>query len=200
MKKISLLFLLTLAVMPFLINSCSTPASITSWKNPDVSSKISKVVVMALADKLTYVQPAEQIISNYFIQNNLPSLMSMKYLDPFTEYTLEQIKEKIDPLGADAILLLSSKGKDVSVNVDPAFYGGYRVGWGGAWGSTVSTSTTYTIRATLYDLSSGKMIWSGDVQVFDPNDISSGMTQVAQAVFNDWVKNQVLKNPPQPKK
>ena len=124
--------------------------------------------------------------------------MAMNYMDPFTQYTMDQIKEKLDPVGADGILLLSSKGKDVALNYDPGFYGGYRGAWGGAWGvgGSYSTSTTYTIRATLYDINSGKMIWSGDVQVTDPNDTSSGMIQVAQAIFNDWVKNQVLKNPP----
>jgi hypothetical protein len=201
MKKVSLLLAVASILMTvMLITSCSTPATITSWKNPQVDSKISKVVVMAVADKMTYSKPAEQIIADYFTQHNLPSVMAMNYLDPFTQYTMDQIKEKLDPIGADAILLLSSKGKDVSLNYDPGFYGGYRGAWGGVWGvgGTYSTSTTYTIRASLYDVSSGKMIWSGDVQVTDPNDTSTGMTQVAQVIYNDWVKNQVLKNPPPP--
>ena len=113
---------------------------------------------------------------------------------------MEQIQAKIDPLGVDGMLLLSSKGQQTSLNIDPGFYGGYRVGWGGAWGSSISTSTTYTIRATLYDSKSGKMIWSGDIQITDPNDTSSGMTDMAQAIFGDWVKNNILKNPPPPTK
>jgi hypothetical protein len=198
MKKILLLFIAAFASAAFIFNSCSTPASITSWKNPEVTSQISKIMVMGLADKMTYVKPAEEILSGYFAQRNLPALMALNYLDPFTQYTMEQIQAKLDPLGVDGILLLSSKGQQTSLNVDPGFYGGYRVGWGGAWGSSISTSTTYTVRATLYDSKSGKMMWSGDIQFTDPNDTASGMTDMAQAIFNDWVKNGLLKNPPPP--
>ena len=85
MKKFFLFVVVAFAASSLIFNSCSTPASITSWKNPEVNSQVSKIMVMALADKMTFVKPAEEILCNYFSQRNLPSLMALNYLDPFTQ-------------------------------------------------------------------------------------------------------------------
>ena len=193
MKKVTLFIAATLLIM-----SCSTPVGITSWKNPNSTAKISKIVVMSVFDKLTYIQPMEKILTDYFNQQQLPAIKALDFLDPFKQYDNAVLKQKLDSIGADAILILSSQGKDVSLNYTGGYYGGYRGAWAGAGGW--STSTTYNLRSSLYNINNDQKIWAGDLTVTDPNNLSSGMQQVAQAIYADWVKNQVLKNPPPPAK
>jgi hypothetical protein len=196
MKKITILFAALILAATVLIVSCSTPVGLTSWKNPQVSSQMSKIMVMALFDKLTYSQPFEAQLVSYFNSQNLTSIKSQDVLAPFQQHTSAEIQGKLDSLGADGLLLVSIQSKDVSINQTGGFYGGYR-GWYGG-GGQVYTTNTYNLRAQLYDVKKDVMIWSGDLTVTDPTDINASALQVAKAVFADWVKNNLLKNPPPP--
>jgi hypothetical protein len=194
MKKITLIFAVLLCTATLLFVSCSTPVGLTSWKNPQASNQISKILVMALFDKLTYSQPFEDQMAAYFTSQNLKSIKSQDVISPTQQHTGAEIQTIVDSLGADGILMISFKGKDVSINSTGGYYGGYR-GWYGG-GGQVWTTSTFNLRAQLYDVKKDVLLWSADLTVTDPNDITSTAIQVSKAIFADWLKNNLLKNPP----
>jgi hypothetical protein len=198
MKKISFTIAAIMCVVTLLFVSCSTPVGISSWKNPQADKQISKVVVMALLEKLTYMQPFEQISVNYFNSQNLKSIGSLTFMAPFQKYTSAELQTKFDSVGADALLILAYKGKDVDINTTSGFYGGYYGRWGG--GGQVWTTTTVSLRAQLYEVKNDVLLWTGDLTLTDPDDVSTSCQQVAQAIYADWLKNNLLKNPPPPQK
>ena len=190
--------LCTLALL-FLLIGCSSPVSLTSWKNPNENKQISNVVVIALFDKLNYIQSMEDAFYNTFTGQGLKSVKSLSFMVPFQTYQMTDLKKKLDSLGADGLLILTSKGADVSVDYNaPTYYGFYgRFGGGiAATGGSVYTSTTYNVRGNLYSAQDEGLLWTGDLAVTDPNDVGGAMNQMAQSVFADWVKNNLLKNPP----
>jgi hypothetical protein len=150
-------------------------------------------VVLALFDKLTYTQPFEEQLATYFNSQNLKSKKALDFMDPTTQYTNEQLNRKLDSVGADGLLLISYKGKDVSVSTTGGFYGGYR-GWYGG-GGQVYTTSTFNVSAKLYIVKNDKLIWTADMQLTDPNDVASSAKQVAQAIIKDWAAKNMLKNP-----
>jgi len=228
MKTSKIYFSLLAVVTAFVITSCGSPVTLTSWKNPADNSKISKIVVMPLFDKLEYMKPFEQAMDAYFNTQGLKALGSLDILNPNVKYTVAEIKKKCDSLGADAILVFVYKGTDKSESyVPPTTYttggfGGYWGGgsWGGgAWGgygggyyggvaggfdagSTVTTGGYWTttsvvnLKASLYTKSAADAIWTGDITVTDPNYVDQSATTIAQDIYADWQKYNLLKYPP----
>ncbi len=131
-------FGLLAVVTAFVITSCGSPVTMTSWKNPAVNTQISNVVVMPLFDKLEYVKPFEQSMDTYFNTMGLKAIGSLDFLNPSVKYTIDEIKQKCDSVGADAILVFTYTGTDKSQNyVPPTTYvtGGFGGYWGGGyWG------------------------------------------------------------------
>ncbi len=225
MMKTSKIYFSLLAVLAaFVITSCGSPVTMTSWKNPADNSKISKVVVMPLFDKLEYMKPFEQSMDAYFNTQGLKALGSLDMLNPNVKYAVSDIKKKCDSLGADAILVFVYKGTDKSESyVPPTTYttGGFGGSWGGGYwggghwggggfyggggfdtGSTVTTGGYWTttsvvnLKASLYTKNSKDAIWTADITVTDPNYVDQSATTIAQDIYADWQKYNLLKYPP----
>jgi len=194
--------ILGMATLVFVL-SCSAPVNMTSWKNPDDHSKVSKLVVIPLFAKLEYVKPFEQSMVNYFNQQGLKSMGSLDFLNPSKQYTVAQVRAKVDSLGADAVLVFKYTGTDKEASYVPAtYYAGYGGGyWGWGYGGGVysggywSTTSTVNVKALLYNVkNTDGAIWTADVSVTDPEYVDQIATQLAQKIFADW-KNYGLLNP-----
>jgi hypothetical protein len=206
MKRQSLIFLAFAAITAFAISSCTTPVTLTSWKNNDDPAKVSKVVVMALFGKLEYTKPVEQSVAACFNKMGLKSIEALDFLNPTRKYEEAEIKAKMDSLGADGILVFTYKGTDVSKNYVPASYYGYYggpwgyggYGWGGGvtYGGYWSTTKVVNIKASLYPTSTTTTkgaLWTADITVTDPHYIDEAATNMAIKIFADFQKNGVIK-------
>jgi hypothetical protein len=187
-----------------LILSCTSPISLTSWKNPNDHVQISKVVVVPMFAKLEYVKPFEQAMCSYFNQMGLKSMGSLDFLNPTKSYTVEQVKAKIDSLGADAVLIFKYTGTDKETSYVPAtYYGGYGSywGWGGGFygggvysGGYWSTTSTVNIKSVLYEVkNSESAFWTADISVDNPQYVDQSAMQLAQKIYADWQANGMIK-------
>ena len=188
-----------------LVISCTSPIALTSWKNPNDHQQISKVVVIPLFAKLEYVKPFEQSMCQYFNQQGLKSIGSLDFLNPSKSYTVEQVRLKIDSLGADAVLIFKYTGTDKEANYVPAtYYGGYGSywGWGGGFygggiysGGYWSTTSTVNIKGVLYNVkNTDSAVWTADISVTDPQYVDQSAQQLAVKIYADW-QNYGLLNP-----
>ena len=66
MKRSTINFGIIAILFVIMLSSCGTPVTLTTWKNPADNSKISKVVVIAMFNKLEYIKPFEQSTAAYF--------------------------------------------------------------------------------------------------------------------------------------
>ena len=196
------------------ISSCSAPVTMTGWKNPNDNSKISKIVVLPLFDKLEYMQPFEQSMNAYFATKGLKSIGSLEFLNPTIKYPIAEIKRKCDSLGADAILVIVYKGTDKTENYVPGTtyiaggFGGYWGGgyWGGGYygnpyfGGVVSTSGYWTttrvinLKASVYTHVSKEALWTAQIQVTDPKYVDEAAAKIARYIYGDWKNNNLLKS------
>ena len=203
MKKITLAAGIAVSIALMLLISCSSPISLTSWKDPNDHSKISRVVVIPLFSKLEYVKPFEQSMCAYFNQQGLKALGSLDFLSPTQTYTMEQVKQKIDSLGADAVLIFKYTGTDKEANYVPAtYYGGWGGGWGwggGFYGGGVysggywSTTSTVNIKSVLYNVKKNDgAIWTAEISVTDPQYVDQSALQLSQKIYADWVSSGMI--------
>jgi hypothetical protein len=201
-------------ISAFVLASCGSSVTMTSWKNPANTTQISKVVIMPLFEKLEYMKPFEQSMNAYFSTKGLKSLGSLEFLNPSIKYPIDDIKRKCDSLGADAILVFIYKGTDKTESYVPQTtyysggYGGYWGGgyWGGGYyggyygGGAVSTGGYWTttsvvnLTANLYVKGSKDPLWTSEIQVTDPTYVDQSATTIAGYIYGDWQKNNVLKS------
>jgi hypothetical protein len=204
MKKLTLQAGILCIMALMLIVSCTSPISLTTWKNPNDHSQISRVVVIPLFAKLEYVKPFEQSMCSYFSQKGLKCIGSLDFLIPTKSYTVEQVKAKIDSLGADAVLIFKYTGTDKEANYIPAtYYGGYGSywGWGGGFygggvysGGYWTTTSTVNVKSVLYDVKNTQSaLWTADISVTNPQYVDQSALQLAQRIYADWQSNGMIK-------
>jgi len=215
MKARKIYFALLAVVAVFVFTSCGSSVTLTSWKNPAVNTQISKVVVMPLFEKLEYMKPFEQSMDTWFNSKGLKAVGSLDFLNPNVKYPIDDIKRKCDSLGADAILVFIYKGTDKSENYIPpttyatggwggywgggywggGYYGGYYGGYGGAvtTGGYWTTTSVINLQAKLYTKASKDAVWTAEISVTDPNYVDQAAVTIAQQIYADWQKNNLLK-------
>jgi hypothetical protein len=191
MKKNQISLLILLVGFLFVMSSCTT-VRLTSWKDESSAAKVNNIVVFALSDKLEYSQAIEDAVKTKLTEKGLKCTKSLEFMAPNQQYANEELKEKVLSLGADAVLIFVPKGQDKSVNYTPPTYSGYYRGWyGGAYAVSpgyYSESTTYNIQANLYTVSDEKLVWTGDLSTTDPGSIQAVSYEIANSVYNDWLK------------
>lgn len=209
MKTGKIYLALLAVIVTFMFTSCSSPITLTSWKNPENKSQVSKVALMPLFEKLEYMKPFEQSMNATFIKNGLKSIGSLDFLNPNIKYPIEDIKRKCDSLGVDGILVFVYEGTDKTENYIPQTtyvtggYGGYWGGgyWGGGYyGGGVATTGGYwtttaviNLKASLYVRGSKDAIWTGAITVTDPEYVDQIAASLGNYILSDWKKYGLLK-------
>jgi hypothetical protein len=211
MKKINNNFAILAAAVILMLSSCESPINLTSWKNPENKSQVSKVVVMPLFEKLEYMKPFEQSLVGYFNGKGLKSIGSLEFLNPTIKYPINDIKQKCDSLGADAILIFIYQGTDKSESYIPpttyytGAYGGYGGYWGGGyWGGGYYGAVTTTggywtstsvihLTAKLYVKGSKDALWTGEMSFTNPEYVDKAGYGAGETIYADWKKENLIK-------
>jgi hypothetical protein len=214
MKTGKLCFGLLAVAAAFILSSCGSSVTLTSWKNPDYKSQVSKVAIMPMFEKLEYMKPFEQAVDSYFERQGLKAIGSLDFLNPSLKYSIDEIKKKCDSLGVDAILVFVYEGTDKTETYVPQTtyvsggYGGYWGGgyWGGGYygspyyGTTaVSTGGYWTstavvnLKASLYTRGYPDGVWTGNLSVTDPEYVDQVADKMAQYIYSDWKKYGLIK-------
>jgi len=212
MKK-SMLFpaaMLLLAI--FMLTSCGSSVTLTSWTNPKESEKIGNVVVWGMFEKLEYQKPFEQYATAWLNKKGFKANESLNFIAPGKKYELNDLEKKFDSLGVEGILVVTYKGTDKTQTYVPAtttvypdyyynYYNYYNWGYpmygyganvvtsGGYW----ATSSTINLHANLYANSDNTLLWSADIAVDDPQYIDAVSTRIISQIYGDWQKSGLLK-------
>lgn len=221
--KRTLLTVLAVAIAGVILYSCGSAVTLTSWKDPNASATVTNVVVFPLFKKLEYMKPFETAMVSYFNSKGLKAIGSLDFLNPTVKYESADIMKKIDSLGANGLLVFSYTGTDTTHSyVPPTYYGGGYYGWdagywgGGYWGpywggdpywgdgywdggvatgGYWTTTSTVNLKAMLFVKNSKNAIWTGDITVTDPNYVDQSATTIAQDIYNNWLKDQLVTPP-----
>jgi len=171
------------------------------------------------------MKPFEQTMVTVFNNKGLKAIGSLAFLNPTIKYAIDDIKHRCDSLGVDAILIFTYQGMDKTENYIPptsyyaggyggyggywsgGYWGGYYGGYaGGYYGGTVATtggywttSTMINLSAKLYVKGSKDALWTGEISVTDPEYVDQVAHTLAQNIYADWQKQNLIKFTPKGK-
>jgi hypothetical protein len=204
-----------------LLLSCGSNTTIVdSWRDPNTTiskEQFKKVLVVVLVKDETNRRVAENTIVAADPSLFHPSydLYNQKNLN----LTPEQKTAILNDEGYDGVITMRLVDKNTDVNYVPGtntymgyggmyngaygygyggMYGGGFGGWYGAYGATYydpgyyQESTNYIIETSVFSVKSNKLLWTGTTKTVDPDDVSTTVTNVMQAVADEMRKDGTL--------
>jgi hypothetical protein len=174
MKKI-ILFVLVAG----LISSCATNTQITgTWKSPSQPSKsYNTIVVAALTNNTVAKSTIEDNMAAALDDYKIKALRAIDILPPNAngnDTSLEKLLGQARTNNADAVLTITLVKNEVHRRYVPGYYG-----WGPWWwypyGSPgfYERERIYVNETNIYDIQSGKLIWSVQTKTTDPGDLQT---------------------------
>jgi hypothetical protein len=213
MKNPSLILSLLLLVF---LSSCSSTSLLVSWNeksSPPKNYRKMAVVVMAPdVSKRASVESAvaDQLKAKGFNAhatfNTFPFAGKIGDLGLDKETVEEKIKQRINDNGFDGVLtivLLDAKkeqryveGTSISLAAPVyqyPYYGYYSYAYATVYdGGYYTTSTSYFLESNLYDVASGKLIWTAQTKTEDPSSIDKEAVNFSRIIVDDLLTKKVI--------
>jgi len=211
MKK----FILQICTIVLIFSSCATSSMITgSWRDPAVDlKKYSRIFVAVMTDNVPARQKVEDEIASSLTSLGLTSVKSIDVFPPnlasMEPKRSDLAMQKVAGTNSDAILtiaLIDSKSEsryipNVSVYPVNTFgyyrtFGGYYDFWYGNLynNSYYTTEKTYYIETNLYDVSTGKLVWSTQSESYNPGSLDSFLAGYKKAMAKQLKKDNLISN------
>ena len=183
---------------------------VNSWKAPDAAPLSLKpgdlVIAMVMSKEETTRRTGEDLLGEELRQRGLRPIPS------FTLVPTDQVDDKekaaaaIQDSGAAALVAM----RPIAVNkqqtfVPPSYMGGpYGGGWGPYYGygwsaayspGYVVTDTIVRVETLVFDLKQNKLVWAGQSETTNPDNLGQFMRDLVKAVGADMRKKGVIAAP-----
>lgn len=188
------------------VTGCSSSMVSGSWKDPNYNKTLDSVYVIGISKKETTRRYFEDNFSQAFGQYGVKGLVSYESLNLSQNTDEETINKDVESRGAETILLARAIGKRKELGINPGptytstsyprripgrpmsypYYRSFGTYFERNWelNDDVAYTDQYevvTIEATLYDVSTGNLIWSAE--------IDSVVANKKEVLINDFVEN-----------
>ncbi|MBW2476284.1 MAG: hypothetical protein JRE63_03045 [Deltaproteobacteria bacterium] len=191
--------------------ACSSTSMMGSWSSPDFDRKIGSVYIIGIAKNDLNRRIFEDTFNREFASYGIKAVSSYKDLPKSQDIDEEAIKQRTIATGTDSVILTQLVNQRKESVTSPGRISGYSSGpyYGGrgyydrpnyyrSWGSyynrrtdiTIEPPTTtefvvLTVESVLYDLKSGEMIWSGQLETVVDGNIEKMMQDYVKVVTED---------------
>ena len=108
--------------------------------------------------------------------------------------------------GVDAVLVMRVVGQEQQISYTPGtsmyvggpYYGSTWGYWGYGWGAAYSpgymtTDQIVSVESLVYSVSQGKLLWAGQSETTNPEDVESFINELVSAVGNDLRKKGLIR-------
>ena len=204
--------LLTIVVC-ILLASCSKTKFTKQWIDEDFNKEpYDDILILAVADKKGNRIDAEDYYVARLSDAGINAIPSYDILPKTEEITRESIGAAIDGLQLDAAIVMFATGITTEEYFIPArrfgVYSGY--GYGHAhYGSFYNyyphainyvwipgydnTHHVITLETSLFDLETGKMVWSGQSNTFAPDSVDDVIKSITELTIKEMKKEKIFK-------
>jgi len=185
-----------------------------SWRDPAVDlKKYSRIFVAVMTDNVPARQKVEDEIASSLTSLGLTSVKSIDVFPPnlasMEPKRSDLAMQKVAGTNSEAILtiaLIDSKSEsryipNVSVYPVNTFgyyrtFGGYYDFWYGNLYNNgyYTTEKTYYIETNLYDVSTGKLVWSTQSESYNPGSLDSFLAGYKKAMAKQLKKDNLISN------
>jgi hypothetical protein len=201
----------------FLLNACASTAITGSWKDPDFKGRINKVMIIGVAKDPVLRKIYETDFAREIQAHGAEGIPSYTLFPTNGELSQEAVQAKARELNIDSIIVTKllkhrkerERVTDVSGPPPTAspYYGGYPHyggrpyygNWYGDYSSNFRTVRSYTVEynvvdleTSVYDLKSGKPVWSVISQTTIQEASQKEINSVIDTVVKQMVKDGLL--------
>ena len=204
--------LLTIVVCIFLA-SCSKTKFTKQWIDEDFDKEpYDDILILAVADKKGNRIDAEDFYVKKLSEAGINAIPSYDILPKTEEITKESVGTAIDGLQLDAAIVMFATGITTEEYYIPArrfgVYAGYGYGHAhyGSFYNYYPHAYTYvwipgydnthhviTLETSLFDLETGKMIWSGQSNTFAPDSVDEVIKSITELTIKEMKNKKIFK-------
>ncbi len=154
--------------------ACSSTALTGTSRDPNFREKIRKVYIVGVTSQniyhYDYRYKFEDVFSNEFLTQGITAIPSYKDGEFPGDFDQQKISDRAFANGADCILMAGVLGKNSGQGVNKIVI----------------------LEVTLYETSTGKLIWSGQYEMAIDRSSELLLTDFAKAMFSDLRKNDLI--------
>jgi len=183
------------------LSACGSTTFISTWKAPDaqrvdpVGKKIAALVISA--DKKRR-RDAEVYLTHELVIRGAHGVAAYTIIG-FDNPTVDYARARFNEAGVEGVVIMRLVAHDEHTIVDPggfsgsayttfgSYYSSYGMSVSYSSGS-VQTDTVITIETLIYSIKQDKLLWAGTSRTSNPEGVQSLITEVADAVASQVVK------------
>jgi hypothetical protein len=204
---------LTAIMFSLLLAACSNTKFTKQWLDEDFDEHpYDDILVLAVADKMGNRQDAENYIVKKLGEAGIDAIPSYDILPQTEAIDREAVGKAIEGLQLDAVIVMYATGVSEEEYYVPArrfgIYSGY--GYGHAqYGSFYdyyphaynyvylpgydNTHYVVALETSLFDLNTGKMVWSGQSNTFAPDSVDDVIHNITELTIKELQKKKIIK-------
>jgi len=184
---------------------------VNTWKAPDAAPLTLKpgdlVIAMVMSKEETTRRTGEDLLGEELRQRGLRPIPSFTLIPTDQVDNKEKAAAAIQDSGAAALVAM----RPIAVNKQQTFvpptyagpggpYGGwgpyYGYGWGAAYSpGYVVTDTIVRVETLVFDLKQNKLVWAGQSETTNPDNLGQFMRDLVKAVGADMRKKGLIAEP-----
>lgn len=206
--KISYLFL---GIALLFVSSCLSTKMSASWTDPDYKGKnFNKILVWGLSDNVAARATVEDEVAYFLNVKNISSVSGSDIAPPDRKalpHDMEESKAILSKNGFDGVLTMGliDKKEETRYVEGSGYYQPMAYGYYGSFYSYYpqmygnvyqpghyATSEHIYIETNLWDVSTGKLVWSAQTETVDPSSIDSFANSYARDIVGELVKRGII--------
>jgi hypothetical protein len=187
------------------LSSCGSTTFTSTWKAPGaqrVDPVGKNIAALVISSDKKRRRDAEVYLTHELTIRGARGIAAYTLIGldhPTVDYARDRFKEA----GVEGVVVMRVVGHDQRVIVDPGGFSGSAYGSFGSYYSSyglavtyssgsVQTDTVVTIETLIYSLNQDKLLWAGTSRTSNPEGLQSLITEVADAVANQVVKEGLI--------
>ncbi len=192
-------------------SSCSSTKISASWQSPDYTSKkFNKILVWGLSDNISARATVEDEVAYFLNLKKITSVSGSDIAPPNRKalpHDIDESKAILDKNGFDGVLtmgLIDKKEKTryvqgsgyyqpMAYGYYGSFYSYYPYMYGNVYQpGHYATSEYIYIETNLWDVETGKLVWSAQTETVDPSSIENFANSYARDMVGELIRRGVI--------
>ncbi len=205
--------LILAVIFAVILSSCAKTKFTKQWTDEDFNEPpFDDILVLAVADKMGNREDAEDYIVKKLDEAGINAMQSYDILPKTETIDREAVGKAIEGLQLDAVIVMFATGVTEEEYFIPArrfgIYAGY--GYGDAhYGSFYNyyphavnyvyipgydnTHYVVALETSLFDLNTGKLVWSGQSNTFAPDSVDDVIHSITELTIKELEKKKIIK-------
>lgn len=190
------------------VAACATTSFNSTWMEPTAQplDRTKKVATVMVTSRESLRRSAEVAMANEIRRRGVEAVESYTILPGEAARDTSRARQVLAQQGVDAVLVMRVVGKEQQISYTPGtsmyvggpYYGSMGGYWGYGWGAAYSpgylqTDQIVSVESLVYSVSQGKLLWAGQSETTNPENVESFIGELVSAVGGDLRKKGLIK-------